>query len=147
MSYLGTALTRLTEQHGLIQADLSRKTGLSRAHISRVCNGEAKDLSDEHFGAVLKVFGSDPRAQAELIAARCMDAREGGGASAPSAAALVEIRVRGHTPTAPAEPALPEHIHLRRETEKAFQWLRSQCPVNPDLEKHLVGYARMLGMK
>jgi transcriptional regulator with XRE-family HTH domain len=147
MSYLGTALTRLTEQHGLIQADLSRKTGLSRAHISRVCNGEAKDLSDEHFGSVLKVFASNPRSQAELIVARCMDAKEGGVAAAPSAAALVEIRVRGQTPTAPPESESPEHIHLSRETEKAFTWLRSQCPVNPDLEKHLVGYARMLGMK
>ena len=147
VSYLGTALTRWSEQHGFIQADLSRKTGLSRAHISRVCNGEAKDLADEHFGAVLKVYASDPCAQAELIAARCLDTRAGGGAAAPSAAALVEIRVRDHTPAAPAASGLSEHVHLSRETEKAFAWLRSQCPVNPDLEQHLVGYARMLGMK
>jgi len=147
MSYLGTALTRLTEQHGLIQADLSRKTGLSRAHISRVCNGEAKDLSDEHFGSVLKVFAGNPRSQAELIVARCMDARVGPGSE------FVEISIKkpADTPNSelrtPRSPELPEHIHLSRETEKAFAWLRSQCPINPDLEKHLVGYARMLGMK
>jgi transcriptional regulator with XRE-family HTH domain len=146
MSYLGTALTRMSEQHGLIQADLHRKTGLSRAHISRVCSGEAQDLSPEHFGAVLKVFAGDPRAQAELIRARCMDAREEGAAAAPAATALVEIRVRDQAPPK-GEPGYPEQIHLSRETEKAFAWLRSQCPINSHLEKHLVGYARMLGME
>ena len=147
VSYLSTALVRLAEQHGFIQADLSRQTGLSRAHISRLCGGEAKDLSDQNFGDVLKVFAADPRAQAELIVARCLDAREGGVASAPTAAALVEIKVRGQSPTERTDPELPEQVHLSRETEKAFAWLRRQCPVNPDLEQHLVGYARMLGMK
>ena len=33
------------------------------------------------------------------------------------------------------------------ETERAFAWLRSQCPVNADLEKHLVAYAKLMGMR
>jgi hypothetical protein len=36
---------------------------------------------------------------------------------------------------------------LAHETERAFEWLRSQCPINPELETHLVGYARLTGMK
>lgn len=141
MSYLSNALVRVAEQHRLIQADLARHTGLSRAHISRVFSGESKDLSDLHFGAMLKVFAADPRAQAELVVARCMDARTEDGAG------LVEIRARNQSPAADTHPELPEHIHLSRETEKAFAWLRAQCPLNPELEKHLVGYARMLGMR
>ncbi len=37
-------------------------------------------------------------------------------------------------------------VHLSQETERAFAWLRSQCPLNPDLEKHLVGYAKLTGI-
>ena len=40
-----------------------------------------------------------------------------------------------------------EHIKLSNQTERAFAWLRSQCPLNPDLEKHLVGYAKLTGME
>ena len=67
-----------------------------------------------------------------------MDARVGPGAD------LVEIRVKGRTEKAVAE--MP-HIELGEEAERAFAWLRSQCPLNSDLEKHLIGYARLTGMK
>ena len=153
MSYLSSTLVRVAEQHGLIQADISRQSGLSRAHISRVYSGESKDLSDDHFVAVLKVFSADARAQAELVVARCMDARQGAIAAGTPGADLVEIRIRPGAPSSPHQGETADvrraeqQIHLSKETEKAFAWLRSQCPVNPELEKHLVGYARMLGMK
>ena len=35
---------------------------------------------------------------------------------------------------------------LQRQLERRHTWL-SQCPLNPDLEQHLVGYARLMGMK
>ena len=86
----------------------------------------------------------DPAAQAELVAARCMDARVGPGSE------LVDIAVRGPKPKSETEkrpePDFPD-VELSHDTERAFSWLRGQCPLNPDLEKHLVGYARMLGMK
>jgi len=145
MSYLGNALVRMIEQHGLTQTEVARKAGLSGAHICRVCSGEAKDLLDRHFAGLVKVFAADAKAQAELIAARCLDARAC-VASTPGGA-LVEVRIRDRAPAEPPAADLPEHhVHLSRETEKAIAWLRSQCPVNPELEKHLVGYARMLGM-
>ena len=37
-------------------------------------------------------------------------------------------------------------VELSHETERAVAWLRSQCPVNPELEKHLVGYAKLTGL-
>ena len=54
------------------------------------------------------------------------------------------VKKSGPSPTA-SRPA-PE-IELSAETERAFAWLRGQCPLNPDLEKHLVGYAKLTGMR
>jgi transcriptional regulator with XRE-family HTH domain len=140
MSYLSIALQRQTERRHLNQSDIARGAGLSRSYISRLFSGEAHELSDQNFVALLRSFSADAPAQAELIAARCMDTRVGPGAE------LVEIKVRGAAPVEKSDFGFPQ-VHLSQETERAFAWLRSQCPVNPDLEKHLVGYAKLTGMK
>ena len=144
MSYLSVALQRRAERRQLNQSDLAKLSGISRSYISRLFTGVAQELSDDNFIAVLKVFAADPAAQAEIIAARCMDARVGPGSE------LVDIAVRVAKPKSETEkrpePEFPD-VELSHDTERAFAWLRGQCPLNPDLEKHLVGYARMLGMK
>jgi transcriptional regulator with XRE-family HTH domain len=142
MSYFSTALNRLSERNGFKQADIARESGLSRSHVSRLFTGDQKALYDSDMAAILRVFHHDPRDQAELIAARCMDVRIGPGAE------LVEITIRGQTRSSDhASADVFENVELSHETERAFAWLRSQCPINPDLEKHLVGYARLTGMK
>ena len=143
MSYLSIALQRQTERRRLNQSDIARGAGLSRSYISRLFGSEAHDLSDHNFTAVLKIFSADPLAQAELVAARCMDARA--GAAGMPGADLVEIKIKG----APADKreAGPPEVPLSEQTEQAFDWLRRQCPLNPDLEQHLVGYAKLTGMK
>jgi hypothetical protein len=108
--------------------------------MSRVMSGEQADLPDESFVAILKVFSGDLQAQAELVAARCMDVRVGPGSE------QVEISIKG-AGRADKRDAGPVEVHLSEETERAFAWLRSQCLVNADLEKHLIGYARLTGMK
>jgi transcriptional regulator with XRE-family HTH domain len=142
MSYFRVALQRAAERRQLSQAELARHAGLSRSYVSRLLTGEKADLSDENLALILKVFAADQRTQAELVAARCMDARTGPGSE------LVEISIKGTAQGArrEAEVELPQ-VHLGQETERAFAWLRSQCPVNPDLEKHLIGYAKLTGMK
>jgi transcriptional regulator with XRE-family HTH domain len=140
MSYLSIALQRRAERRQLNQSDLAKLSGISKSYISRLFSGVSSELSDENFIAVLKVFAADPAAQAEIIAARCMDARVGPGSE------LVEIMVKKSNPSPIASRPAPE-IELSAETERAFAWLRSQCPLNPDLEKHLVGYAKLTGMK
>lgn len=143
MSYLSIALQRRAERRGLTQADIARQSGMSRSYLSRLFAGESHELSDENFISVLKIFAADPSAQAELVAARCMDARVGPGSE------LVDISIKKSAPRSeqPASraPEIPT-VELDAETERAFAWLRSQCPVNPHLKKHLVGYAQMLGM-
>ncbi|MBI1178479.1 helix-turn-helix domain-containing protein [bacterium] len=148
MSYLSTALNRLADLHGLNQADIVRQSRLSRSHVSRLFTGEPHHLSNDHFVALLKCFGRDPRAQADLVAARCLDVRVGPQSD------KVHIIVQSPAPqsetpdpkVAPrADNAFPD-VPLPPETERAFAWLRSQCPVNPDLEQHLIGYARLTGM-
>src|SRR6478672_5405540 len=89
MSYFRVALQRELEQRPLTQADLARRCGLSRSYVSRLLSGEQADLSDENFVAILKVFGGDKRAQAEVVAARCTDVKVGPGSE------LVEIGIRG----------------------------------------------------
>jgi hypothetical protein len=140
MSYLSIALQRQTERHRLNQSAVARGSGLSKSYISRLFSGEAHELSDPNFTSILGLFSADSHAQAELIAARCMDARVGPGAE------LVEVKVKGPAPGERREPESPQ-VPLSQETERAFAWLRSQCPLNPELERHLVGYAKLTGMK
>lgn len=126
------------------QTELARGAGLSKSHISRLLGGVSHDLSDENFRAILKTLPADQLAQAELIAASCMDTLA--GAAGTPGADLVEIKVRA-AGQADKQATEPPQVHLSQETDRAFAWLRSQCPLNPDLEKHLVGYARLMGMK
>jgi len=140
MSYFRVALQRETERRHLAQTDLAKHSNLSRSYISRLLSGDHADLSDDNFVAILKVFSADKRAQAELVAARCMDARVGPGAE------LVQISIKDAARAESRQVELPQ-VHLSEETERAFAWLRSQCPLNSDLEKHLVGYAKLTGMK
>ena len=144
MSYLSIALQRQAERRQLYQSELARACGLSKSYISRLFNSESHELSDQNFIAILKIFSADQLAQAELVAARCMDARA--GAAGTPGADLVEIKVKTVGPAEKRENEFPQ-VHLSPETERAFAWLRGQCPVNPDLEQHLVGYARLMGMK
>jgi len=144
MSYFRVALQRSAERRRLNQTDIAKQSGISRSYISRLWSDEFRDLSDHHFIALLNVFSADPQSQAELVAARCMDVRLGPGSE------LVEISVRAPNRKSEIENHKLEDfpaVELSHETERAFAWLRSQCPVNPDLEKHLVGYAKLAGMK
>ena len=146
MSYLSIALQRQTERRRLNQSDIARGANLSRSYISRLFCGESHELSDQNFAALLKIFAADPPAQAELVAARCQDARA--AAIGTPGADLVEIKVKTLPARHESSPAnTGPQVQLAQETERAFAWLRSQCPLNPDLEKHLVGYAKLTGMK
>ena len=142
MSYFSTALKRIAERNELRQADIVRESGLTRSHVSRLFKGDQKMVYDIDVSAILRVFRSNPHDQAELVAARCMDVRTGPGAE------LVEITIKSEGQAQPSgrEREIQE-VELSHDTERAFAWLRSQCPINADLEKHLVGYARLTGMK
>jgi transcriptional regulator with XRE-family HTH domain len=142
MSYFSTALKRIAERNELRQADIVRESGLTRSHVSRLFKGDQKMVYDIDVSAILRVFRSNPHDQAELVAARCMDVRTGPGAE------LVEITIKSEGQAQPngRERDIQE-VELSHETERAFAWLRSQCPINANLEKHLVGYARLTGMK
>ncbi len=142
MSYFSTALKRIAEKNELRQADIVRESGLTRSHVSRLFKGDQKMVYDVDMSAILRVFHGHPHDQAELVAARCMDVRTGPGAE------LVEITIKseGQAQRGGRERHI-EEVELSHETERAFAWLRSQCPINAGLEKHLVGYARLTGMK
>ena len=150
MSYFSTALQRCAERRQLNQSDLAKRSGVSNSHISRLYNGESRDLSDANFIGLLSAFAADPVAQAEIIAARCQDVLTVARAARTPGSELVDIAVRVPTPHS-ALPTPPSAefpvVELSATTERAFTWLRSQCPLNPDLERHLVGYARLIGMK
>jgi len=145
MSYLSITIRRQIERRRFNQSDLAREAGLSRGYVSKLLSGEPHDLSEQNFAAILRIFSADKLAQAELVAAHCMDACEGIRDAGIPGADLVEIRLKVAPPGEKRENELPQ-VHLSQETERAFAWLRSQCPVNPDLEKHVVGYAKLMGM-
>lgn len=142
MSYLSTALKRISERHGLKQADVVRESGLTRSHVSRLFTGDQRWIYDADMAAILHVFRKYPGEQSELVAARCLDVRNGPGSD------RVTITIEGEESSRRSGRAAGgDHVELSHETERALAWLRSQCPLNADLEKHLVGYARLTGMK
>jgi len=148
MSYFSNALQRCAERRQLNQTDLAKRSGISSSYVSRLYSGEARDLSDANFAGLLNAFATDAAAQAEIIAARCMDIREIARVAKAPGTDLVEIAVHQHQrPVENTNPPKLPVVELSHETERAFEWLRSQCPINPDLEKHLVGYARLTGMR
>jgi len=147
MSFLSIALQRRAEIRHLNQADIAKQSGISRSFVSRLMTGEFTDMSDENFTALLNVFVTDPQAQAEIIAARCMDTIAAAREARVPGAALVDIVVKKYEGNANAGAPTAPVVQLSGETERAFAWLRNQCPLNPDLEKHLVGYAKLMGMK
>src|SRR5689334_24786778 len=134
MSYFSTALKRIAERNDLKQADIVRESGLTRSHVSRLFTGDQKQVYDADMTAILRVFRRNPHDQAQLVAARCMDVRTGPGAE------LVEITIKGDGQRSEHEREIQD-VELSHETERAFAWLRSQCPVNPDLrsEERRVG--------
>jgi hypothetical protein len=142
MGYLSTALARLASKNGMKQVDIVRESGLDKSIISRLFNAEKLTIGDEDFIRVLAAFKRQPEDQAELIAARCMDVRVG------PAADLVDIRVKRSAPAGHGEENFGfPYVELSHEGERAFAWLRSQCPLNPDLERHLIGFAKLTGLK
>ena len=137
MSHLSIALQRHCERRRFTQNDFARQSGLLPSTISRYFSQAPGDISNDNFLSFLKAFSNDSQVQAELVAARCLDVRIGPGSD------QVEISLK-KTGAAPIPAAT---VELTQETERAIAWLRSQCPLNPDLEKHLIGYAKLLGMK
>jgi hypothetical protein len=127
--------------------DVAERAGISRGAMSRVFSGETFDLSDKNFVAILKAFAADPKAQAELIVARCMDATQCTRAENIAGAELVHIGIKQSAKAENIAVELSENVHLSKETERAISYLRSQCPVNSDLEKLLVTHARLMGMR
>jgi hypothetical protein len=142
MSYFSIALTRVAERTNVRQADVVRTTGIPRSQVSRIFTGDQKYITETDLTALLNCF-REPRDRAEIVAARCQDVCIGPGAE------LVEIGIKGPAPASAKATKQSEfpYVELSHETERAFAWLRSQCPLNPDLEKHLLGYARLTGMK
>jgi transcriptional regulator with XRE-family HTH domain len=146
MSFLSTTLQRRAELRRLNQADIAKQSGISRSFVSRLFTGEFTDMSDANFTALLNVFVTDPQAQAEIIAARCMDTIAAAREARVPGAALVDIVVKKPEPRENGSSVTAPAIQLGEQTERAFAWLRNQCPLNPNLEKHLVGYAKLMGM-
>ena len=145
MSFFSTALKSRAEGRQLNQADIARLSGVSRSYVSRLIGGESYDMSEENFAGIVNVF-ADPQTQAEIIAARCKDTVEVARAARIPGAELVEIAVRSRDFKASNAVSAEPSVQLSEETERAFAWLRNQCPLNPHLEKHLVSFAKLMGM-
>ena len=79
MSYLSDVLRELMLQKGIKNVDLARSTGIDQATISRWLNGGQKSISDEDLERVCRTLSSDPREQAQIVAARMRDVQTGPG--------------------------------------------------------------------
>jgi len=113
---------------------------MNKSLVCRLFNGEKLRIADEDFVKVLTAFRRLPEEQAELIAARCMDARVGPGAE------LVDIAVKKSAPANGERDFGFTVVELSHDGERAFAWLRGQCVLNVDLERHMIGLAKLRGL-
>lgn len=142
MSHLGITIARILEANRKTQKDLAEASGVTRPVISRLISGDQQDMTDENFASLLASITRDQRERAEIIKARCEDARVGPGSE------LVEISIKGKK-EAKEEGAFGfgEQVKLPYEDERALAFLRSQIPLNPALSDMVRSHARLLGLK
>src|SRR5580698_4741308 len=112
MSFLSTALQHRAEIRHLNQTDIAKQSGISRSFVSRLFSGEFHDMSDENFTALLNVFVTDPQAQAEIIAARCMDTIAAAREARVPGAALVDVVVKPADGESHADPPTAPGVQL-----------------------------------
>src|SRR5690242_9891303 len=88
MSHLSGELAAVAKKNGIKQIDISRRTDLSVAHVSRIFNGEQVTVTEEDLSKFLAAVAKSPEDRARIIKARMLDVYTGPDAD------LVEIRLR-----------------------------------------------------
>ena len=143
MSYFGKELKKAIMEAGLTQQGIARGAGLFDAQISRLINGKQIFIEPENLAKICKMFEKDPRTgestplrQASLIAAHCMDHRNGPGSQ------FVKISLDAPFGETPAK-----QVELSPQTERAFTYIRQTIHAQKQFEKFIIQLAEMMGMK
>jgi transcriptional regulator with XRE-family HTH domain len=102
----GSAIRALREEHGLTQAEVTRRSDLSERQLRRIESGEAP--GDDALDRLAIAHGMAPDSYLNAVSERMTDR-----------GAAVEIS-RGSTPLAPAAPTQP-HVHTVRQRPAAFR--------------------------
>ncbi len=70
-------INREMQRESLTAGQMAQKLQIDPAHLSRLRNGQVRDLSPETFGSLLSGLGTSPELQAELLVAYLSDKLEG----------------------------------------------------------------------
>lgn len=140
MSNLAEAIQRLMEKNEVrFAVELARRTGIEEATISRWRNGIQISISDEDLEKLARAITSDPKQQAELVAARMRDVCHGPGAE------LVSVQIEERTLR--EEPQPYGQKKLPPKGRDTFNTLADEYISDGDLRDVLDGLANIIREK
>lgn len=138
MSHLSNELAAVAQKNGILQIEVTNKTGLSVAHVSRIFNAKQTTITDDDLEKFISVVARSTEDRARLIRARMLDAYTGPGAE------LVEIRLKAG---ASKEKESWPKVSIDPGIKAAFVYLYRLVPKNPLVGQSILQMARMMGMR
>lgn len=137
MSYLSDELRAVSQKNGWRQIDVTKKTDLGVAHISRIFSGRQTYVTPEDLKLIVSAIAKTSAERARIYRARMWD-------SVPEEAGTlvrVDLRTGGN----------PERVNLGvaadPDVKKAVEFLYQLAPKNPAVGRSLVAVAEMMGME
>lgn len=136
MSYLSNELTAVSKKNGVRQIEITRRTGLTVGHVSRIFNGVQEFITDSDLDKIIGVIAKTPADRAKIVRARLRDAYKG------RYSGLVKIV------GAPKGNGMDmSGVTLDPDITKAFEFLYGLVPKNPHVGDSILQLARMMGLR
>src|SRR5688572_14322723 len=73
MSYLADELKAVADKNGFLQIDVTRKTGMTVAHVSRIFSGRQSFVTLKHLKQIVGAIAKSREDQARIYRARMLD--------------------------------------------------------------------------
>lgn len=139
MGFLSRELKAVARENRIRQIEVTRKTDLSVAHISRVFSGEQVTVTDGDLGKIMDVIAKNPQQRARVIRARLRDAYQG-----PDAGLVKVILATNDKGAQGTNLRFPK---MEPSIKAAFEHLGGLVPENPSVGQAILQLARMMGAK
>lgn len=137
MSALSNVLAVILKQNGMRQYDVTKRTGLGLAMVSRIFSGEQDFVSEDALDKIISVIALSDQDKGRIVQARLMDAYDGRYAN------CVTINPK-------AGPSPPDKIKwpfaVDPEIKAAFEFLFRLVPKKPAVGQAVLQLARLMGM-
>lgn len=135
MSFLSNELAATADKNGIKQIEITKRTGLTVGHVSRIFNGVQVFVTDSDLDKIISIIARSDPERTKIVRARLLDAYRGRYSKL--------VRISG----APKGEELILPASLDPDVKEAFEYLASLVPGNPHVGDSILQLARMMGLK